>query len=190
GSYTVTVKDANGCTNTDDVTIRQLSSTVTVTATAPDIPCGATTGTIPATAPGGPAPYTYSLDGTTFQGGNSFSNKAAGSYTVTVKDANGCTNTDDVTIRQLSSTVTGTATAPDIPCGATTGTITATATGGTAPYTYSLDGTTFQGGNSFSNKAAGSYTVTVKDANGCTNTDDVTIRQLASAEKGAAKAGG
>ena len=74
-----------------------------------------------------------------------------------------------MTIRQLASTVAVTASAPDIPCGSTTGTITATATGGTAPYSYSLDGTTFQAGNTFTNKAAGAYTVTVKDARGCNN---------------------
>jgi hypothetical protein len=49
-------------------------------------------------------------------------------------------------------------------CNGGTTTITVTAGGGTAPLQYSLDGVTFQPGNSFSSQAAGSYTITVKDA--------------------------
>ena len=60
-----------------------------------------------------------------------------------------------------------------------TGTI--AAAGGISPYTYSKDGITFQASGTFSSLAAGSYTITVKDNNGCTTTRAVTITQPASA---------
>ena len=62
------------------------------------------------------------------------------------------------------------ATAPPISCNAGTTTITVTATGGTAPLQYSIDGTTFQDENTFDNIPAGDYTITVRDAILCTAT--------------------
>ena len=51
-------------------------------------------------------------------------------------------------------------------------------TGGTAPYTYSIDGTTFQSGATFSGLEPGNYTVTVKDANECEATATVEIEEI------------
>src|SRR6185369_3513472 len=116
----------------------------------------------------GTAPLQYSLDGTTFQAGNTFANQPAGSYTITVKDANGCIKTTSVTIAAAPTAISASASAPAILCNGGSTTITVTASGGTAPLQYSLDGTTFQAGNTFANQPAGSYTITVKDANGCT----------------------
>jgi len=59
--------------------------------------------------------------------------------------------------------------------------VTVAGSGGTSPYTYAIDGATFGNSGAFSNLAAGSYTVTVKDANGCTTTQPVTITQPAAA---------
>ncbi len=54
----------------------------------------------------------------------------------------------------------------------------ASATGGTAPYEFSIDGTTFQSGAEFKNVAVQDYTVTVKDAGGCTKTAAVSAASL------------
>ncbi len=51
-------------------------------------------------------------------------------------------------------------------------------TGGTAPFMYSIDGTTFQESSIFGNLAPGNYEVTVKDANECTATTTVEIGEL------------
>ena len=68
----------------------------------------------------------------------------------------GCIATATVTINQINSTITATAAAPDIACGATTGTITVTASNGTAPYAFSIDGgTIYQTSNVFNNLTAG-----------------------------------
>jgi hypothetical protein len=68
--------------------------------------------TITVSAGGGTAPLQYSLDGVTFQPGNSFTSQVAGSYTITVKDANGCTKTTGITIAAAPPAITASAAAP------------------------------------------------------------------------------
>ena len=143
---------------------------------------GSSTGTVTVTGAGGTGTKTYSSDGTTFQDNGTFSDLAAGSYTITVKDANGCTATVPVTITQPASAVSGSITSQTgaLCFGSSTGTVTITGAGGTGTKTYSQDGTTFQGSGTFSGLAAGSYTITIKDANGCMATVPVTITEPAS----------
>ena len=93
----------------------------------------------------------------------------------------GCTGTPpaDSTSRTCTTTcptisVTGTPTRTTTNC-SNNGTIVASAIGGTAPYIYSKNGTTFQSTTTFSSLAIGSYTITAKDANGCTGTVQVTV---------------
>src|SRR5207248_1571246 len=185
GSYTVTVKDANGCTTTQPVTITQPASALgSSISSQTNVACfGGSTGSVTVAGSGGTSPYTYAIDGTTFGASGTFSSLGAGSYTITVKDANGCTTTQGVTITQpaaaLSSSISS---QTNVACfGNSTGSVTVTGSGGTGPYTYAIDGVTFGNSGTFNNLAAGSYTVTVKDANGCTTTQPVTITQPASA---------
>ena len=58
------------------------------------------------------------------------------------------------------------------------GEIMTTASGGTQPYMFSLDGTNFQGSDTFTGLAPDEYIVTVKDANGCTNDVMATIEEV------------
>ncbi|MHC0448467.1 SprB repeat-containing protein, partial [Flavobacterium sp. 3-218] len=143
GTYTVTVKDANGCTAAPlAVTITQPASAVAVAKTSQtDVLCfGAATGAINITASGGVGPYTY--DWADLAGTNDpedRTNLAAGTYTVTVKDANGCSSAPlAVTITQPASAVAVAKTSQtDVLCfGAATGAINITASGGVSPYTY------------------------------------------------------
>ncbi|WP_181161667.1 gliding motility-associated C-terminal domain-containing protein, partial [Flavobacterium sp. GSA192] len=119
------------------------------------------------------------IDGTTFGSSGTFNNLAAGAYTVTVKDANGCTTTQAVTITQPNAALAASISSQsNVDCyGNSTGSVTVAGANGTAPYTYAIDGTTFGSSGTFNNLAAGAYTVTVKDANGCTTTQAVTITQ-------------
>src|SRR5204862_282011 len=132
---------------------------VTGTTTNPTTPTG-TNGTITANASGGVAPYTYSINGTTFQSSNVFNTLAVGSFTVTAKDANGCTGTGNFTLLSpcagVTITVNGTLTHPTTQ-GGTNGSIAASASGGVGPYTYSLNNGTFQASGTFSNLVAGNY---------------------------------
>ena len=119
---------------------------------------------------GGTAPYEFSIDGTNFQPGASFDDVAAGSVTVTVRDANNCTNTEIVTITDNLS----------IEATADTFTITAEASGGTAPYEYSIDDTNFQASATFEGLEEQDYTVHVRDAHGCSADVLVTAVALSS----------
>jgi len=178
GNYRVTVKDATGCSVDASVTIKQIGSTLTATATAADIPCGQSTGKITVNVTGGSSPFTYSLNGAAPVTVNTFSGLVAGSYKVTVKDATGCSVDASVTIKQIGSTLTATATAADIPCGQSTGKITVNVTGGSSPFTYSLNGAAPVAGNIFSNLADGIYKVTVKDGAGCNVDISVIIKKI------------
>jgi len=173
GTYTVTVTDANACSKTLSTTITETSPLV-LTETHVNVLCnGNSTGSIDLSVSGGTSPYTYSwTGGTTTQ---DRSGLAAGTYTVTVTDANGCTKTTSVTITQPTVLSLSTTQSNVLCNGGSTGSIDLTPSGGTPAYTYSwTGGATTQ---DRTNLVAGTYTVTVTDANGCTKTISVTITQ-------------
>lgn len=175
GSYTVNVTDANGCHKTTSTTISQ-PSTLSVTASGVDVTChGSNTGSATVTASGGTAPYIYSWNTIPVQTGATASNLVSGNYTATVTDANGCSRTASVVIGTpppLNIPIAATA----VSCnGTNNGSATVTASGGTAPYTYSWNTTPVQTGATASNLAAGNYTLTVTDARGCTKTASATV---------------
>lgn len=177
GTFTVYAKDANGCVGQTSITISQ-PTVLNLNAVPTMITCfGNANGSISAVGSGGTAPYVYSIDGTTFYAQSVVNNLAAGNYTVTVKDANGCLQTFNTTITEptqvgVSAVSTGTATAT------TNGTITLTGTGGLTPYTYSINGTNYYSGSLFSNLAPGTYTCYVKDNNGCISTTTIVVEEL------------
>ncbi|WP_445432570.1 T9SS type A sorting domain-containing protein [Chryseobacterium indoltheticum] len=181
GTYTVTVTDANACTITRTVTITQPTA-ISATTVVTNIACnGGSTGAINLTPTGGSAPYTFNWGGgiTT----EDRTGLAAGTYTVTITDANGCTGTVTATVTQPASAVSGTTVVTNIACnGGSTGAINLTPTGGSAPYTFNWGGgiTT----EDRTGLAAGTYTVTITDANGCTGTVTATVTQPASAVSG------
>ncbi len=128
-------------------------------------------GSITVTATGGFAPYTFALDNNAFQSSPIFSNLSAGSYSVKVKDKNNCLSTiTDIILSAPGGPVFGSpafTTEPDTRCDGDDGSITINATGPAGVLTYSITGSSFQSGNVFSSLRAGSYTVMVKDADGC-----------------------
>ncbi len=234
GTYTYTITDSNGVRASSSITINQyIAITATVTAGTISVYGAKTTVTV-ANVANGLAPYTYSINGGSYQTSSSFSNIGAGIHTVNIKDSRGCIISKSITITQPLSTLNMTATpSGNIACnggtisvvvaatggtspytgtgtfstsagmqtytvtdavgsvksitldvaqpavivpvitagriitfGGTT-TITVTSTGGTGTYSYSLNNGAYQVANSFSNVAAGTHTIKVKDANGC-----------------------
>ncbi len=175
GTYTATITDANGCIATETFTITEPTA-LSTTASQTDVSCnGGANGTATVTVTGGTPGYTYSwapFGGTAATA----TGLSAGTYTVTITDANSCIATQTVTISQ-PTTLAATTAKTDVSCnGGSNGTATVTAAGGTAPYTYvwSPSGGTAA---TASGLIAGTYTVTVTDANGCTATESVTITE-------------
>ncbi len=172
GSYTVTVTDANGCMDVVSITIiepAQLTSTDVVQ----NVSCfGESTGTINLTILGGTAPYSFSWSNGALT--EDLTNIAAGNYSVTVTDANGCTINDSFTITQPASALSKTEAVQQITCnGAADGIINLTVTGGSAPYTYNWsNGSTSE---DLSSLPAGTYSVVITDNNSCTINDSYVI---------------
>lgn len=175
GSYTVSITDTNGCSITRTATVSQPAQLV-VTGTVTDVSCsGDDDGEIDITVSGGTAPYSYRWNNN--MNCKDRSHLSAGSYNVTVTDANGCTTFASFTVAQPSAiAVTGVIT--NATCyGSSNGAITITATGGTSPYTYKWNNNlTVQNRTGL---PAGSYSVTVKDANGCSKNASFNVTQPA-----------
>lgn len=183
GNYTVTAKNSNGCTGSTTVALGSTNPcagvTITVTLTKVDPTTGQSNGSITATATGGTG-FTYSLNGGAYQTSNTFTGLAAGSYTVTAKSSAGCLGSASITLTAVSpcanvNIVITTAIVNNTPCVTpSTGQITVTATGSTG-FTYNINGGVYQTSNVFSALAAGTFTVGVKDANGCTKTASAVV---------------
>ncbi len=181
GNYTVAAKNADGCIGITQVTIAVndpcAGVTVVVTTTQVNPTAGQSNGSITATATGGTG-FTYKLNAGQFQTSGSFTGLAAGNYTVTAKNSNGCTGTATVALGSTNPcagvTITVTLTKTDPTPGQSNGSITATATGGTG-FTFSLNGGAYQASGTFTGLAAGTYTVTAKSSNGCLDTAQITL---------------
>ncbi len=171
GTYSVTVTDANGATSATSYTVNEPTALSLTEDSVVNSNCGQSDGSVLVSTTGGTAPFTYSWsNGDTTE---DLSAAPAGSYTLTVTDANGCSTTLTSTINDNSSP-TASAVATDALCfGDTTGSVDLTVSGGTGPYTFAWNnGATTE---DLSGVAAGTYTVTVTDAVGCTTTASATV---------------
>ena len=173
GSYTAYVKDAGGCVSSRTVTVAAAAQIVINPFVRPASNCGAD-GSIQVFRTGGTPPYTYSLDGTNYVSNNLFSNLAAGPYTVYVKDGAGCVASTPATVTQ-GAALTATVNKVNTSTCVNDGSIQVNATGGFAPYTYSLNGGSYQPGNSFGGLGVGNYSISVKDSKGCLGSTVATI---------------
>lgn len=171
GLYTVTVTDANNCTQTATVTIANTPGVnASVINVVPPLCNNSCDGSATATATGGIAPYQYAWSGP--QTTATAINLCAGNHTVIVTDAGSCTDTVVLNLTAPSPLVLSTGTVPTI-CIGQSATMTANANGGTAPYTYSWS----PAGPLVSPATTTTYTVSVTDTNGCTtSTQPVTVQ--------------
>jgi|GEM_PF-6790885 len=189
GKYSVKIEGKYGattqCNNTDYVFNVVPPPPVSLTASSTNILCvGASTGTITVTPGGGAGngditKYDYSINnGATWQSANnSFTGLPKGTYTVLVRDGNGCVSLSPQTVTLTEPAVALSAKINTVadPKGATTkdGSITLTIAGGTAPYTYSWNnGATSR---DISGLDGGTYSVLVTDANNCTASVSTTL---------------
>jgi gliding motility-associated-like protein len=169
-TYTVVVTDANGCTQQVTVVINSSVAPSATIQNQTNVLCnGASTGAATVNASGN-SPFTYLWSNT--QTSQTTTGLAAGTYTVTVTDVNGCTVQQTVTITQPAAIAINTS-STQTNCIGSNGTATSTPSGGTPGYTYLWNnGQTTQTATAL---AAGTYTVVVTDANGCTQQQTVTV---------------
>ncbi len=192
GNYTAVVYDisGSGCDAQAPITL-EAPTPVLFTHTSEDVSCsGGADGSI--TVILDPSndnpPYTFTLDDGVnppiVQSGALFTGLAAGSYDITVTSDRACSDTQTVTIGEplpVAASASATAFACNADNSVAQAVITAVGSDGTAPYTYSINGTDFFASNTFSVNDTGAqqtFTVTVRDDNGCTDTDTVTIEPL------------
>ena len=169
--YGVTVTDGKSCTQSNSILLSEPTAIITSTISSDPACYNQSTGNATVNASGGTGAYSYLWnEGQTTQTASGLS---AGTYFVTVTDANVCTGTNSVSLNEpaiLSLTVSGT----NPNCnGGTNGSATASAGGGTSPYAFVWN--SGQVTQAVSSLGSGTYKVTVTDANSCTMSGSVTL---------------
>ena len=190
GDVSIKVTDAAFCTFTETIQLLNPGGISSVSIQGINSSCSLNDGEVLVSVQGGETPYTYTL---VYPSGNSdivattnttynFIGLTGGTYTVTIQDSSGCGYTDEVTILTdnlftISTQVSGTT------CGQSNGSVLITkSTGGTEPYDYIVDNTyqilnTIQSAVTFTNLTQGTHSVSIIDANGCTQSTNVYIPQ-------------
>ena len=173
GQYSVTVTDGNACTMGASFTVSQPANVTLTVSSIPQACLSEVDGSASVAANGGTPPYTYSWSN---QGNTtSINNLSAGNYAVTVTDSHLCTYPDSVTVSILSAVIFTPSEVQPFCAPLADGSIAITGTsGGTPPYTYSMNGE--QGGPSFTNLVAGSYVVIITDSRGCVVADSFNLQ--------------
>ncbi len=177
GSHTVIMTDSLGCTDTANVTIEEPAQLQPMASATPESAAGANDGTATANPTGGTAPYTFEWStGSTSQ---SISGLAPGDYTVTVSDANSCVASQTVTVNAFdcSGFVLEVLSMPPLCHGDSTGALELLPSGGAEPLVFAWS--TGDSSASVSNLPAGTYSVTVTDANQCVLVENIALGQPA-----------
>ncbi|CAH0337479.1 hypothetical protein FVB9288_03242 [Flavobacterium sp. CECT 9288] len=192
GSYTVFVRDRNGCFSTGTAVTVAAQLTAGAAVTKP-LDCTATPNAIiTTTINGGQANYSYvitdsigntvasnsGITGPTF----TYSPTIAGTYTIVINDAIGCTTTTSATVAPIADPSLAVAAQVNVSCnGGSNGSVTLIGSGGSGGYLYSNDNITFGPSATFTNLAAGTYTFYVRDSKECDTSINVTITEPANA---------
>ncbi len=176
GGYYVTVTDANGCSINDSIQISEPSPLSASVDTVTDVSCfGDDDGSAQAVAAGGTPGYSFvwsSGDSSALAIGLSI-----GNYTVTVTDQNGCIASSSTSVSQPDEISLSVAVADVSFPGGSDGSVNLTVVGGTAPYDFSWSNTEIT--EDITDLSAGTYSVTVTDANGCTSTTSADVSEPA-----------
>ena len=181
GAYTVTVTDAGACTATATYNVTQPTRLFINAPVLVNIGCSNTaTGSITANPTGGTPNYTYNWteqSNSQALSGITINNLIADTYTLTVTDANGCTDSASYQITQFTPLTFNTSTVIPSCNGGSNGTSAVSITSGTPPYLFSWDGGTAITDSTISNLSAGPLDVVVTDANNCLTEATIQINQ-------------
>lgn len=185
-TYNIFFTDANNCVGSTQVIFNTATflSITTSSASTPasqpitkNITCfGANDGILSATVIGSAATQPIQYNWSTGSTLSAISNLPPGVYTLTITTALGCTTSATYTMTEpgdISTNFTN-----SVSCGGGTVNAVLTSTGGTAPFTYTVNGSAISS-NTLSNATGGTYTVITKDAKGCTKSQTITLNQPA-----------
>ncbi len=172
GTYTLYAEDGRGCKDTFNINLSNLNGPSISNISVVNTTCQNDNGSIDVVA-SSTNTVTYSLDGLIFQPGSTFSNLAAGLYTIIVEDENGCQASDAIEITSIPQAVIDSIAVTSASCDQNEGSIVVYASASTM--TYSIDGITFQAGNTFNNLFPGTYEIIIEDASGCRDTASTMI---------------
>ncbi|MEP6844891.1 MAG: T9SS type A sorting domain-containing protein [Panacibacter sp.] len=180
GSYTVIVKDNNGCITSAPAVITKSAPMKAWYSQIDDVSsCGLADGSVTVINEGGLAPYEYSINNEDFQTANTFTNLPESDYTVTIRDSRGCETSALTTIaRDSELKLSVNSNLPVSGCSTDDGEIRVTASGGGGGYQYCINGQPFNGTNIFSGLTIGDYTITVKDWRGCSKSVTASITKM------------
>jgi len=149
---------------------------VTVASQSNPTGCNTNNGSIAVNGSGGKAPYQFAINAGSYGNISMFNNLGAGTFTLTIKDANNCERSVQVTLASTNSSLAATAsTVSNTECVTSNGSITVNATGGTSPYQYQLGNNAFGAASTFTDLKDGNYNIVVKDNVGCTVTVNTTV---------------
>jgi gliding motility-associated-like protein len=195
GSYTVSVTDQNnGCVTNTAVVITEPTALQTLIGSTPES-CNQANGTATVTPQGGVGPYDFiwtDANNVVIQtannvnGANTANGLVAGTYNIAVTDANGCSTTVSIVVQGANGNIQAASVSVDASCfGLCDGSATVTPAGGTGPYDFSwvdvnnavVASATNLNAHTANTLCAGSYTVTITDANNCTGTITVVVNE-------------
>jgi hypothetical protein len=166
GTYDVTLQDASGCETTESFTVNDPTSIDLSNTTITEASCGGVDGAITVTVSGGAGNYNYQWDAAAGSATiDNVSGLAAGAYTLTVADANGCISNMTYSINNAGGPVITEELIIQPHCSGSGGGIDVNVTGGSTPYVYSWD--SGQVSEDISGLTPGDYQLTVSDGAGC-----------------------
>ncbi len=177
GSFQVTVTDSNGCSGVGFYTLVEPIA-INIDFRVFDVFCnGGSDGEVEIIVGGGSAPY--SVNWSTGSDSTEITGLVSGEYYLTLTDAMNCEILDTVVVGEPENVLDLDAQAYDVNCfGGRDGSIEITGFGGTGIYAYSIDGLSYTGSPTKIGLEAGSYTVYIKDSNGCIDSlDNIIVGQ-------------
>jgi len=169
GTYTATIKDANGCVASFSTSLDTILPIVIETSVSPVLCNGMNNGTVDLMVAGGTGTYAYNWsNGAATQ---TLSGLTAGTYTVEITDEKGCTSTVSAEVTEPAALQSSVAVMD--------GNIELTVTGGTFPYNYEWNNGTVE--SNINEATPGFYEVLVTDANGCMVSSNTTVEETSTA---------
>ncbi len=174
GTYTITVKDKNGCEIYADFNLENIGEAKVEQTQIVPTSCGEDNGELRISGSTASQFIEFSIDGRNYQADSTFYLLSAGQHFAYVRDSVGCVDSMVVYIPASTRPMLDFATKAPI-CQSENGEITVNHTGGVGHLEYSLDGLNFQTSNVFKNLSEGTYNLTVRDEVGCEVSDSISI---------------